>query len=267
MPSAGSAGGRLAGRVALVTGAASGIGRAVAAACCAEGAAVTGLDRDRAGLEQLRRELSATANPEPGLAVADVTSAGDVEGAVSSVLSQHGRIDVLVNAAGISTMAPVVELTEDDWDQTMAVNAKGVFLITRAVLPSMTGRGRGSVVNIASAAGKRGSRTLSHYSASKFAVIGFTQSAALEVAGHGVRVNSVCPGLIATPMQEREIVWESQLQGIPEQAVMDRYLAAVPLGRVGTPQDVADTVVFLASDDSAYITGAAIDVGGGFAIS
>jgi meso-butanediol dehydrogenase / (S,S)-butanediol dehydrogenase / diacetyl reductase len=141
-----------------------------------------------------------------------------------------------------------------------------VFLATRAVLPSMIGRRSGAIVNIASAAGKRGSATFSHYSASNFAVIGFTQSAALEVAGHGVRVNSVCPGLITTPMQDREVSWEAALGGTTEQAVRDRYLAAVPLGRLGTPRDVAAAVVFLASDAAAYITGAAVDVGGGYAI-
>lgn len=260
------AGGRLAGRVVLVTGAASGIGRAAATACAAEGASVTGLDLDQPGLEDLRRELGDSGGGAFELAIADVTSADQVAAAASAVLSRHGRIDVLVNAAGISTMGLVVDLTEDEWDRTMAVNAKGVFLTTRAVLPSMIDRGAGNVVNIASAAGKKGSRTFSHYSASKFAVVGFTQSVALEVAATGVRVNSVCPGLISTPMQEREVTWEAALRGVSEQAVRDRYITTVPAGRIGTPQDVAGTVVFLASDDSAYITGAAIDVGGGYAI-
>jgi meso-butanediol dehydrogenase/(S,S)-butanediol dehydrogenase/diacetyl reductase len=262
-----AADGRLAGRVVLVTGAASGIGRAVATACAAQGASVTGLDLDREGLAGLQRELAGAGGGAPEFEVADVTAADQAQGAVSAVLSRHSRIDVLVNAAGISTMARVVDLTEDQWDATMAVNAKGVFLMTRAVLPSMIDRGAGNVVSIASAAGKRGSRTLSHYSASKFAVIGFTQSVALEVADSGIRANSVCPGLIATPMQEREVAWEAALRGTSAQAVRDRYVSAVPLGRIGTPQDVAATVVFLASDESAYITGEAIDVGGGYAIS
>lgn len=262
-----AAGGRLADQVVLVTGAASGIGRAVAAACVAEGAAVTGLDLDRAGLQGLQRELSGEGAYDLEHVVADVTAAGQVTDAVAGLLARHGRIDVLVNAAGISTMALAVDLSEDDWDRTLAVNAKGVFLVTRAVLRPMIDRGAGNIVNIASAAGKRGSRTFSHYSASKFAVIGFTQSVALEVADRGIRANSVCPGLIATPMQEREITWEAGLKGISEQAVRDRYAAAVPMGRIGVPHDVARVVIFLASGDARYITGEAIDVGGGYALS
>jgi len=254
--------GRLTGRVVVVTGAASGIGRAIAAACAAEGALVTGMDIDADGLAALQ--------PEAGLAdvaVADIRSGEQVRAAIAAVLAAHDHIDVLVNAAGVSTMAYVVDLSEVEWDQMFAVNTKGVFLMTQAVLPSMIARRSGCVVNIASAAGKRGSRMFAHYSASKFAVVGFTQSTALEVASSGVRVNSVCPGLISTPMQEREVSWEADLRGTSEQAVRDRYAAAVPLGRVGTPQDVAAAVVFLASDEASYITGESLDVGGGYALS
>jgi len=258
--------GRLAGRVVVVTGAASGIGRAVACATVAEGARLTGLDVDRDGLTALQADLAGR-GPAVRVATADVRSAADSRAAIGAVLAAHGRVDVLVNAAGVSTMGCVVDLTESEWDQTFAVNAKGVFLMTRAVLPSMISRRSGCVVSIASAAGKRGSRMFSHYSASKFAVIGFTQSAALEVAASGVRVNAVCPGLISTPMQEREVGWEAALRGTTEAAVRDRYVGAVPLGRVGTPADVAATVVFLASDEASYITGESIDVGGGYAIS
>jgi meso-butanediol dehydrogenase/(S,S)-butanediol dehydrogenase/diacetyl reductase len=258
--------GRLADRVVVVTGAASGIGRAVACAAVAEGARLTGLDVDRDGLTALQDDLAGH-GPGVRVATADVRSAAGTRAAIGAVLAAHGRVDVLVNAAGISTMGYVVDLSESEWDQMFAVNAKGVFLMTRAVLPSMISRRSGCVVSIASAAGKRGSRMFSHYSASKFAVIGFTQSAALEVAASGVRVNAVCPGLISTPMQEREVGWEAALRGTTEEAVRDRYVGAVPLGRVGTPADVAATVVFLASDEASYITGESIDVGGGYAIS
>jgi meso-butanediol dehydrogenase / (S,S)-butanediol dehydrogenase / diacetyl reductase len=258
--------GRLAGRVLVVTGAASGIGRAIARACAAEGALVTGLDIDEPGLTSLQAELG-DSGQAADVATADIRSGEQARAAVAAVLSARGHIDVLVNAAGVSTMAYVVDLTEAEWDQNFAVNTKGVFLMTQAVLPSMIARQSGCVVSIASAAGKRGSRMFSHYSASKFAVVGFTQSVALEVAASGVRVNSVCPGLISTPMQVREVGWEAALRGTTEQAVRDRYAAAVPLGRVGTPADVAATVVFLASDEASYITGESVDVGGGYAIS
>jgi meso-butanediol dehydrogenase / (S,S)-butanediol dehydrogenase / diacetyl reductase len=256
--------GRLPERVVIVTGAASGIGRSIVTTCTSEGAIVTGLDANEAGLTILR---SAAATEALEIAHVDVTASTQVNAAVQDVLDRHGRIDVLVNAAGISTMAPVVELTEADWDRTFDVNVKGVFLMSRAALPSMIEHGSGSIVNIASAAGKRGSRTLSHYSASKFAVIGFTQSVALEVAAAGVRANSVCPGLISTPMQDREVAWEAKLRETSEQKVLDRYVAAVPMGRLGNPEDVARVVVFLASDDAQYVTGESVDVGGGYAIS
>jgi NAD(P)-dependent dehydrogenase (short-subunit alcohol dehydrogenase family) len=258
---------RLLNKVVVVTGAASGIGRGVVEAALKESGIVIGLDRDEAGLEKLQRETAEGAGRDLEVMAVDVTVAVTVADVIGRVLERHGRIDVLVNAAGISTMALAVDLTEEEWDRTFDVNTKGVFLMTRAVLPSMMQRRSGNIVNIASAAGKRGSRLFSHYSASKFAVIGFTQSVALEVGELGIRVNSVCPGLITTPMQDREVVWEAKLRGISEQTVRDRYFAAVPLGRLGTPGDVATVVVFLASDDAQYITGEAVDVGGGFAIS
>lgn len=258
---------RLLDKVVVVTGAASGIGRGVAEAAMREGGIVIGLDYDAKGLEKVKHATAENSGGDMEVMTVDVTVATTIVDVIDRVLERHGRIDVLVNAAGISTMARVVDLTEEEWDRTFDVNTKGVFLMTRSVLPSMMEHGSGNIVNIASAAGKRGSRLFSHYSASKFAVIGFTQSVALEVGELGIRANSVCPGLIATPMQDREVAWEAKLRGISEQSIRDRYFAAVPLGRLGTPADVAKVVVFLASDDAQYITGESVDVGGGFAIS
>ena len=255
---------KLAELVAVVTGAASGIGNAVAIALLAEGAAVVAVDVDQPGLETLRSRPASRPSSRVEVLVADVTEASQVRAAVSATLSSHHQIDLLVNAAGISTMATVEHLTESAWDHVMAVNAKGVFLMTQAVLPSMTARCSGSIVNIASAAGKRGAAFLAHYSASKFAVIGFTQSVALEVAASRIRVNAICPGLIATPMQEREIEWEMTLAGRTKEEVLHRYLGAVPMGRLGTPSDVASVVLFLASEAAQYITGESINVGGGY---
>jgi meso-butanediol dehydrogenase/(S,S)-butanediol dehydrogenase/diacetyl reductase len=253
---------RLDGRVALVTGAASGIGRAVARAFADEGATVVAIDRDREGLGALEHS-----DDRVEAAAADVTSADEVGAVVAAARERHGRIDILANVAGVSTMARVVDLSEADWDFVMDVNAKGVFLMTRAVLPSMIERRSGAVVNVASAAGRHGAPYLAHYSASKFAVIGFTQSVALEVAALGIRVNSICPGLITTPMQEREVAWTVALTGAPEDAVRAGYVKSVPMGRLGTPEDVAKVAVFLASDEAGYLTGGAIDVGGGLVMT
>jgi NAD(P)-dependent dehydrogenase (short-subunit alcohol dehydrogenase family) len=255
-------------QVVVVTGAASGIGRGVATSFLQRGARLVAADVDQAGLTDFHSELKSLGYGGDGAhvdtACLDVSDASAVGDAVSAIEASHGRVDILVNAAGISTMQPVETLPEMDWDRVMDVNAKGVFLMTRAVLPGMLRRRAGCIVNIASAAGKRGSRMLSHYAASKFAVVGFTQSVALETAAHGIRVNAVCPGLIETPMQEREIAWEMELRGISGEAVRERYLQAVPMQRLGTPADVAGVVLFLCSAAAGYVTGESINVGGGY---
>jgi NAD(P)-dependent dehydrogenase (short-subunit alcohol dehydrogenase family) len=146
----------------------------------------------------------------------------------------------------------------------MAVNAKGVFLTNQAAVRQFLRSGtRGVIVNTASLAGKQGAPLLAHYSASKFAVVGFTQALAREVAAHGIRVNCVCPGFVRTCMQDREIIWESELRGMTPDAVRDEYVALTPLGRLEEPDDVADAVVFLASDAARFITGEALNVTGG----
>jgi NAD(P)-dependent dehydrogenase (short-subunit alcohol dehydrogenase family) len=168
-----------------------------------------------------------------------------------------------VNAAGVSTMALLVDLSERDWDAMMAVNAKGTFLVMRAVLPSMIAQRAGSIINIASVAGIEGAELLSHYSASKFAVVGLTQAAAKEVAPFGIRVNAVCPGLIRTAMQDREVSWEAELSGQTPEQIRQGYVDMTPLARLGSPADVARLAGFLAGDDSDFITGQSIHVDGG----
>lgn len=254
---------RLLDKVVMVTGAASGIGRGVVEAALKESGIVIGLDRDEAGLEKVQRETAKGAGRDLEVMAVDVTVAVTVADVIGRALERHGRIDVLVNAAGISTMGRAVDLTEDEWDRTFSVNTKGVFLMTRAVLPSMIERRSGNIVNVASAAGKRGTRLLSHNSASKFAVIGFMQCMVLEVAATGVRVNAVCRGLITTPMQVREIVWEMQSRGVTEQSVRERYMQAVPMCRLGTLADVASVILFLCLDAAGYVTGESVNVGGG----
>jgi NAD(P)-dependent dehydrogenase (short-subunit alcohol dehydrogenase family) len=246
---------RLQGRVALITGGGAGIGRAIAQAYVTEGARVAVLDRDAAAARAAAAEVE-------GLALAaDVVDAGQVRAAVAHTLKRLGRIDVLVNNAGVSPAAPFLELSEDDWRQTFRVNVDGVAQMCRAVLPPMIEQGSGVVINLSSWLGKAGRPLFSAYAASKFAVLGLTQSLAWEMAPHGIRVNALCPGIIAgTPMRAEIEAVQARL-GLP--GTEERVQAAVPLARPGRPEDVARVAVFLASDDAAYLTGEAVNVAGG----
>lgn len=250
----------LAGRRALVTGAAAGIGRAIATALDRAGAIVWVTDIDAAGAAQVAASLSQGGGHDR----IDVTRAADVARGFAAAVDALGGIDIVCANAGISTMNRVVDLTEDDWDSNMAVNAKGVFLVDReAVRHFQTRAIKGVIVNTASLAGKVGAPFLAHYSASKFAVVGFTQALAREVAAAGIRVNAVCPGFVRTDMQDREIAWESRLRGVDPATVIADYVRQTPLGRLEEPEDVADVVVFLASDAARFMTGQAINVTGG----
>lgn len=246
-------------RTALVTGAAGGIGRAIAGALATSGHRVAIADLDEAGLAG----TAAVLNGGCEQFVLDVTDAAAVGTVVGQVRDRLGGPHVVVNAAGVSTMALLVDLSERDWDAMMAVNAKGTFLVMRAVLPAMIARRAGTIINIASVAGIEGAELLSHYSASKFAVVGLTQSAAKEVAPFGIRVNAVCPGLIRTAMQDREVSWEAELSGQTPEQIRQGYVDMTPLARLGSPADVARLASFLAGDDSDFITGQSIHVDGG----
>lgn len=260
---------RLQGKTALVTGAATGIGRAIALTLAAEGAwvAVTDIDEERA--RQVASEIHATGGQALGLRL-DVTRGEEITFATETVLARRGRLDIWVNNAGVSTMNRFVDLTEHDWDFNMGVNAKGAFLCSQVAARQMIRQEpdaaglRGRIINIASMAGKRGNVPfLAHYVASKFAVVGLTQAMAGELAPYRILVNAVCPGYVQTSMQERELGWEATLRGIPVEDVKRLYIADTPLGRLETPEDVARVVLFLASDDANFITGEAINVNGG----
>ncbi len=242
--------------IAMVTGGSRGIGEAISRRLHHDGYTVTVLDL--AAPEQLM-----TDGVVERFIQTDVTSADSIKTAVEQVLSAYGVIDVLCNNAGVSTMQRVVDMTEDEWDFNFDVNAKGVFLMTRAVLPSMIRQNRGIIVNTASMAGVKGVPLLAHYAASKWAVIGFTKSVALEVAQYGIRVNAVCPGFVQTSMQERELGWEGQLRGMTPSEVFQDYIRLTPMQRIEEPEDVAKVVGFLVGEDAAFITGEAINVTGG----
>jgi NAD(P)-dependent dehydrogenase (short-subunit alcohol dehydrogenase family) len=248
------------GRRALVTGAGAGIGRAIARALTAAGAKVAITDLDLSAAETVAAEFGRSA-----IALRlDVTDAAATAAVFRKAADRLGGLEILCANAGVSTMNYVVDLTEAEWDHNLAVNAKGVFLTNQAAVRHWLAAGvRGVIVNTASLAGKQGTPLLAHYSASKFAVVGFTQALAREVAPRGIRVNCVCPGLVRTSMQEREVIWEAKLRGLSREAVLDEYVAMTPLGRLEQPEDVADAVVFLASDAARFLTGEALNVTGG----
>ena len=238
------------GRVGFVTGAGSGIGREIARRLARDGMAVAVLDRDGAAAQAAAAETG-------GLAVTvDVTSLEGVDRAVDTVLAHFHKIDLLVNNAGIAWMGPALEMPLEALQAMLRVNVEGVFIMSRAVLPHMIARRSGSVVNLASWAGKTGNAFFAGYSASKFAVIGLTQALAREMAPHGIRVNAICPGIVV----DTAIEAQQRHYGLPETAEREK---SIPLGRVSVPDDVARIAAFLASDEASYITGEAINLSGG----
>jgi meso-butanediol dehydrogenase/(S,S)-butanediol dehydrogenase/diacetyl reductase len=247
-------------RVAVVTGAGSGIGAAISRELGRRGMHVLVTDVDHAAAEQVASEL-----PSASFARLDVTDSAAVAEVSDGVASEHGRLDVWISNAGISNLERFVDIAEEAFDRMLEINLKGVFLCGQAAARTMKRLGRGGViVNTASMAGKQGKVPYqADYIASKFGVVGLTQAMATELAGDGIRVNCVCPGFVATPMQERELAWEAELRGSTPDAVRDLWVAETPMGRLERPEDVATVVAFLAGDDSRFVTGEALSVNGG----
>ncbi|MEE9276665.1 MAG: SDR family NAD(P)-dependent oxidoreductase [bacterium] len=266
------AGRGLEGRTGLVTGAGGGIGRGIARCLAEEGVSLALADLDLAAAEAAAEEITALG----GRAIAlrcDVGEEADCREAVAEARARLGGLDVLVNNAGViggpdfKLGLPLTDITEADWDDTYRVNVKGVFLMCRAALPHLQEQGWGRIVNISSRAGREGRETLPHYSASKAAVIIFTQALAREAAPHGVTVNAVCPGLIWSAMwEELAGLYRAKMPHLSQMSpreVFDHFVARTPLGREQTPEDVGRAVAFLASEDARTITGQALLVDSG----
>jgi 3-oxoacyl-[acyl-carrier protein] reductase len=240
----------LSGRVALVTGASRGIGRAIATQLAAQGAHVVAAARgDHAGT--VAESITSTGGRAEAMAL-DVTEAADIERAVSGILERHGRIDILVNNAGIARDQLLLRLKRVDWDAVLTTNLTSVFALTQAVLKPMIRQRGGRIICISSVVGQAGNPGQANYAASKAGLIGFAKSVAQEVASRGVTVNVVAPGMIETDMT----------RAITERA-QDDWMSRIPLRRLGTPADVASAVCFLASDEASYITGQVLAVNGG----
>jgi 2-hydroxycyclohexanecarboxyl-CoA dehydrogenase len=243
-------------KVAIVTGGASGMGRAAVLGFAAEGAAVVVNDIDEAGLQSLADEVTALGGAV-ALAPGDITLPATIDAMTTAATSHFGKIDILFNYAGgdpdLAPQTPLVEQSDEYWERMIAINLTSTVRACRAVLGGMTARGSGRIVNTGAIAGKIGGPNMAVYSAVKGGVIAFTKALALEAAPHGVTVNCVCPGPVATPGLQRVFA-----DRVPEEVV-----GIVPLHRVGTPAEVASAVLYLASDDAAFITGQALSVDGG----
>jgi NAD(P)-dependent dehydrogenase (short-subunit alcohol dehydrogenase family) len=245
----------LTGKVAIITGAATGIGRATALTLAESGAAVTiNYKRNEKDAELLRKQIVSTG----GRAItvqADVTRASDVDALVKRAAEEFGPVDVLINNAGsLIQRLRILELTEERWDEVMDLNLKSAFLCSKAVVPSMMERKTGAIINLSSIAGRNGGALGSiHYSTAKGGLITFTKGLAKELAPFGVRVNAVSPGVIDTPYHEQ----------FSSSEMMKSYVNAIPLGRVGKPEEVAKVIAFLASDAASYLAGETIEINGG----
>lgn len=253
----------LEGKVAIVTGGARGIGAAIVESFIREGSNVVIAD-SRLELAQELAEKIGRGKVNVLVVRTDVTKKSDAENLVTSTLQKFGKIEILVNNAGVVGDFRFVDLEEKEWDRVNDVNAKGVFLVTQAVVPHMISAMYGKIVNLSSLAGKRGGAGVTHYSASKFAVIGITQSLAKELAEYDINVNAVCPGILPTTMWEVLLEARAKRQGVSRNQVWEAWMSQIPLKRPQTPEDIANVVLFLSSVVSRNITGEAINVNGGF---
>lgn len=250
---------RFEGKVALLTGAGSGIGRATALAFNKEGAKIVITDISAEGGEQTL-EMIKKAGGNAIFIETDVSKANEVEASVKKTIETYGRLDYAFNNAGLEgVMAPTVELTEEQWDLVINTNLKGVWLCMKYEIPQMLKQGSGAIVNTSSVAGLVGFPPSAAYAASKHGILGLTKSVAIEYATSGIRINALCPGIIRTPFVERHITANPQ--------VVDQFIRATPIGRMGTPEEIAEAVLWLCSDAASFVVGSYMVIDGGtFAI-
>jgi len=257
---------RFAEKVVVITGASRGIGAGIARRFAAEGAAVA-LASNEARVHDVAAEVRA-AGARASSYIVDVTVGAQVTELYAAIARDFGRIDVSIQNAGVITIKPLAELTEREWDLVLDVNTKGVFLCCQAAARHMVAQGSGRLINTASGQARQGFIYTPHYAASKFGVVGITQSLAKELAPAGITVNAFCPGIIDTDMWAyNDAVWGKLLGDYAPGELMAEWVRGIPLKRAGTAADVAGLVAFLASDDAAYITGQTINVDGGLIMS
>ena len=249
----------MAGRKVVITGAAHGIGRAIALTLAKRGCDIGMLELDVSAAQHVAAEIKALGR-EAFIEACDVTKAEQVKIAGAKILAALGQCDILVNNAGICRMGDLLTMDETDWRALFSVNVDGVFHVTRTIVPQMVARGAGAVVNLSSWMGKSGHPGYGAYCATKFAIVALTQTLALELGPKGVRVNAVAPGLIVNTVMRDEAENYMQERGLP---MADDRAKSIPLRRAGIPQDIANTVAYLASDEASYMTGEVVNVTGG----
>ena len=246
---------RLKNKVAIVTGAGTGIGRAIALAFAREGAKVALVGRRKEPLESLAKE----AGGSPLVLAADVSKQRDIEGVLSGVVRHLGELNVLVNNAGILHIGTAEQITEEQWDETFSINVRGLWLLSRSALPLLRKAGGGSIINVASVLGINGARVRAAYAASKGAVILLTKCMAIDHGQENIRVNAICPSFVET-----DLTAEVLRRSADPEAVRRERISVHPAGRLGQPNDIAGMAVYLASDESAWVTGATMAVDGGY---